>query len=60
MRRADRGKSHNRGTNKRRGHIERHRNKVETGDEDSSNVVQMSQLNLESSDECGKIMIPPI
>ena len=51
MKRADRGKGRNRGAYKRKGHVERHHSKVETGDEDSSNVVQMSEMNLESSED---------
>ncbi|KAJ1529601.1 hypothetical protein ONE63_006370 [Megalurothrips usitatus] len=54
MRRADRGKSRNRGNGKKRGQSSRHeaRGRVEStlSDEDSSNVVQMSKLDIESSD----------
>lgn len=54
MKRTDRGKGRNRGTNKKRGHSSRHDSKFKSSDlpeDDSSNVVQMSQLQIESSED---------
>ncbi|XP_034249397.1 ribosome biogenesis protein TSR3 homolog [Thrips palmi] len=54
MKRTDRGKGRTRGTNKKRGHSSRHDSKLKSCDlsqDDSSDVVQMSQLQIESSEE---------
>ncbi|KAK3921705.1 18S rRNA aminocarboxypropyltransferase [Frankliniella fusca] len=53
MRRAEKGKNRSRGTYRKKGHVPRQdcsRGKSEILDEDTSNVVQMSQLQLESSE----------
>lgn len=55
MKRMDRGRGNkNRGTCRKKGHSSRHESRLKSGDmpeDDSSNVVQMSQLQIDSSED---------